>query len=357
MSWQHHLRNAWTTKGPLARALWPVNLISRAAVAAQRRQARQQQPGRAKVPVVILGNVIAGGAGKTPAALALTQALIDHGETPLIISKGYGRQPSRDPHFLVHRRMTAAQAGDEPLLMAQARLCPVIVTDARRPALDWALAKHPETTVVLFDDGLQDLSLAADVELLVFDARGTGNGWLIPAGPLREPWPRRTWRHRAQVLHVLSTTAHEQAPELDDLQGPLWQVTRGLKATATRLDDTVSTNLAHLARQPVQAMAGIAKPEQFFNMLKAAGLDVQVTHAMADHAHLDLAFKRLQAGMPVLVTAKDAVKLTEWPAEWQARTWVLHLDFALPEGLVARVLQAVRERRDELSSRHGQNTA
>lgn len=357
MSWQHTLREAWHQRSGLARLLWPVSAIVSLIVRQRLRQARSQAPERCPLPVVIVGNVVAGGAGKTPTTLALAADLRARGESPVIVSKGHGRQGSPRTPFVVHKRMGAEQVGDEPLLMGHQAVCPVVVTHDRRQAVDWVVQTLPEATVLLFDDGLQDTDLAADAEVVLFDARGLGNAWLLPAGPLREPWPRRTWRRGCKTLHLLTTAAHEAAPELGDLDGPLWWVTRSLKPVVRRLDDTVHTNLSQLAPKPAQALAAIAKPEQFFTMLRAAGLQLRHTHALDDHAPLHAAHQGLDRQLPLLVTAKDAVKLSDWPADWQAQTWVVELDFALPPGLCASVAETVRQRRADLSSHHGQNTA
>lgn len=345
LNWRHVLRHAWNHRGPLARVLWPLGVLSWIWVTLKQRQIRREPLPPAKLPVVIVGNVIVGGAGKTPTTIALAQDLKARGEFPLIISKGHGRQPTDEIHFLVTPHTSAAKAGDEPLLMAQQCSSPVVVTRSRQAAIGWAVNKFPQTTVVLFDDGLQDDSLNATAEVLVFDARGVGNGWLLPAGPLREPWPRQTWRDPCVSLHLLSVTAHEEVPPLGDLDGPLWLCTRQLKPTANRLDGTVSTPLSKLERHPVQALAAIAKPEQFFTMLKSHGFSVQKEHHLRDHQGLDLAFKRLDDELPVLVTAKDAVKLRDWPEEWQRRTWIIDLDFVLPAGLCESVAQALHPKR------------
>jgi tetraacyldisaccharide 4'-kinase len=357
MSWQHALRGAWNQRGWLARAFWPVSGLSRWWVHAAQQRARQNPPQRAAVPVVIVGNVVAGGAGKTPSTLALARDLAARGERPLILSKGHGRQAGGPAHFTVQAQTAAAVAGDEALLMAQQSRCPVVVTRARRAGIAWALQQHPDTSVVLCDDGLQDHDLAADVELVVHDARGVGNGWLMPAGPLREPWPRHPWRVGVTTLHLLATAAHESPPELPDLSEPLWWVQRHLAPQVRRLDDTVTTSLSQWQQQPCQALAAIAKPEQFFAMLQAQGLDLRARHARPDHQALETAFRDLNEAWPLLVTAKDAVKLSSWPLAWQSRTWVLDLQFDLPEGLCLRVAQAVQKAREDLSSSHGKNTA
>lgn len=357
MIWQNQLREAWQHRGFGVGLLWPLGLTSRTYVAWRQRHARQNPPSRPRVPVIIVGNVVVGGAGKTPSTLALARALVAYDEQPLIISKGHGRLPCSQQHFVVNSRTPVAQSGDEAALMAQSRICPVVVTDSRAQAINWALERFPNTTVVLMDDGLQDHALAADVELILFDARGVGNRLLLPAGPLREPWPRLAWRQHTRTWHLLNIAPHESPPDLPELHSPVWVVHRSLQTRVKRLDGTVSTTLEQLREQRCQALAGIAKPAQFFAMLRAAGFDLAAKHARTDHADLRDAYSALDPQYPLLVTAKDAVKLTDWPTEWQTKTWVMELDFEFPPGLLQNLLAAVRQRRDELSSRHGQNTA
>lgn len=356
MTWQHHVQQAWQQRGLLAGALWPAQLLSRAFVRRRQRQARQHTRTRHAVPVVVVGNVIVGGAGKTPTTLALAKGLKLAGESPVIISKGYGRQGSHEAHEVVSVDSQVQTVGDEPLLMAQAHVCPVVVTRDRASSITWVLNRWPKTSVLLFDDGLQDHHLHADVEVLLFDARGVGNGWLLPAGPLRESWPRRSWRAGAKQFHLLSLGAHETAPALDTLQGPLWISTRQVQPHMTRLDEWVTTSIEKLSSQPCQAIAGIAKPHQFFAMLRSQGLQLTRTHACADHAPLAHAYRRLTPELPVVMTAKDAVKCQDWPADWQARTWVVHLNVELPLGFLQATLDALRQWRITLSSTHGQNT-
>ena len=353
MNWHQYVRQLWQQRSLATRLLWPASVLSALYVWRKTRRAQRDAPTRAPLPVIVVGNVVVGGAGKTPTCLALAGALTLAGEYPVIISKGHGRRPGGPVHRWVGQHDDAADVGDEPLLMAQAKVCPILVTQQRADAIAWLERAAPEVSVVLCDDGLQDTTLAADLELVLFDARGVGNGWLLPAGPLREPWPRKRWRSKANTLYLLQLAPHEQAPPLVDLAGPLWVATRQLKPQLKRLDDVVSTPLSRLASGPCQALAGIAKPEQFFAMLQHAGVELKDMHTRPDHAPLEKAYEGLQADLPVIITAKDAVKCQSWPQDWQARTWVLQLDFTLPSGMVEKIAQCVQTARADLSSRHG----
>ena len=184
---EHRLRAAWQRRGPLAVLLWPLSRLY-GALAARQRAVDASKAVRLSVPVVVVGNVIAGGAGKTPTTLAIVQHLKARGWRPGIVSRGHGRAssdcrevgPGADPQ----------DVGDEPLLLRRRADVPVFVAPRRAEAGRTLLAAHPACDILVCDDGLQHVALARDVEICVFDARGIGNGWLLPAGPLREPWPR-----------------------------------------------------------------------------------------------------------------------------------------------------------------------
>src|SRR5512139_1410138 len=189
-AWQRVLTGNWQRRSPLAWALWPLSLLMRVLV--RLRQGlylsgflrRQPVP----VPVIVVGNVVAGGAGKTPVVMALVQHLQAHGLHPGVISRGYGRS-TRDCRE-VREDSPVGEVGDEPALIRRHTGAPVFVARRRIEAAHALLQAYPQTDVLVSDDGLQHYALARDIEICVFDDRGAGNGLLLPAGPLREPWPR-----------------------------------------------------------------------------------------------------------------------------------------------------------------------
>jgi tetraacyldisaccharide 4'-kinase len=282
------------------------------------------------VPVVVVGNVVAGGAGKTPVVVELVRHLQARGLHPGVISRGHGRRSQE----CVEARTDgdATQTGDEPLLIARATGAPVFVARRRAAAARALLAAHPLCRVIVSDDGLQHHALRRDIEICVFDDRGIGNGWLLPAGPLREPWPRRA----DLVL---------RPPGAEGIPG--FTVRRRLAAQARRRDGTQLT-LAQLASRRVTALAGIARPETFFAMLREAGVHPSRTIALPDHAALDVLPPDL-AHDELVCTEKDAVKL------WQLRpdAWAVPLVVELDDAFLAafdRLLEA------KLSSRDGRQT-
>lgn len=327
------LQRAWLRRGALACLLWPVSLVF-GALAALRRGAyrtgllkRQRVP----VPVIVVGSVVVGGSGKTPVVMAIVEHLRSRGLAPGVISRGYGRslQDCRE----VRPTSEAREVGDEPLLVAQACGAPVFVAPSRVEAARALLNAYPATQVIVCDDGLQHYRLQRDIEICVFDERGIGNGWLLPAGPLREPWPR----------------AVDLVVRAGDAGGiPGFEVSRRLASHARRRDGT-RTPLAALQGRPLTAVAGIAKPQAFFAMLREAGLQLQQTLSLPDHH--DFSAHPIEAeGAELICTQKDAVKL--WRLHPQAWAVPLELEIAPP---FWTALDSLLEAK--LSSAHGSKTA
>ena len=185
------LTSNWQRRGPLACALWPLSLLFRALSGARAAlfRAGVLKSSRLPVPVVVVGNIYIGGTGKTPLTIWLVQALQAAGMRPGVISRGHGSDA--DGSREVGPQSTAAQVGDEPLLIKQRTGCPVMVGRDRAATGRALLAAHPGVDIILTDDGLQHYALQRDIEIILFDGRGAGNGWLLPAGPLREPVSRR----------------------------------------------------------------------------------------------------------------------------------------------------------------------
>lgn len=247
---------------------------------------------RLPVPVLVVGNITVGGTGKTPLTLHLARSLRAAGRRPGIVLRGYGAAGGAPR--LVAPDTDPAIAGDEALLLARRSECPVAV-GADRPAAARLLIEAAGVDCILSDDGLQHYRLARDAEIAVLDgARMLGNGWRLPAGPLREA-PARL---RAVDLVVING------------EGGQWP-----GALRMRLRAEAAINLATGERRAlvdflpreVHAVAGIGHPQRFFALLSAAGLEV-LPHVLPDHAALTAADIRFDDGHPVIMTEKDAVK-------------------------------------------------
>jgi tetraacyldisaccharide 4'-kinase len=299
-AWQDKLRHAWTGRALLAWCLWPISGLYAALMRLRRGLYRWHlfKTESVNVPLVVAGNVVAGGVGKTPVVLALVEHWHAQGLAVGVISRGYGRCT---PGCLEVTSHTSAQnVGDEPSLIQRRTQAPVFVAQRRIDAARALLAAYPQTQLIISDDGLQHLGLHRDLELGVFDDRGVGNGWLLPAGPLREPWPRKLdW-----VLHT------GQHPAFDG-----FQVQRALAPYALRADGSqvALSDLAASALQPdakpLLALAAIAQPEAFFAMLQASGVQPALQLGLPDHYDFYSFNINEYKGYELICTEKDAVKL------------------------------------------------
>ena len=280
-------------------------------------------------PVVVVGNLVAGGAGKTPTVLALVRQLQALGRRPGVISRGHGRAAGGVQ--LVKRGSTAAEVGDEPLLIHLRTAAPVAVGRDRLAAAQALCQAHPELDLLIADDGLQHHALARELQVLVFDDRGLGNGRLLPAGPLRERAPRRLpprtlvlYTHGAASTPLPGTIGTRRLAGLAPLAA--WWAGEAADPCAW----------AQLAGRPVWAAAGLARPEPFFTMLEAQGLQLHRL-PLPDHASFSPLPWPADA-RDVVVTEKDAVKLQPGHCGG-ARVWVATLDFDVPTDFARQVLQ------------------
>jgi tetraacyldisaccharide 4'-kinase len=223
----------------------------------------------AGIPVLCVGNYHVGGAGKTPAVLALVKALRELGETPVVLSRGYGGR-LRGPVTVIPDHHTASEVGDEPLMLARS----VAVVVARERIDGVALARSQGATVLVMDDGFQNPAVAKDASLIVIDAqRGLGNACVFPAGPLRAPLKLQIDRTDALVVVGDGAAAGAVAAAI---------ALRGKPVLSARLKpDTALANSLHGRR--VLAFAGIGDPSRFFRTLRASGIEVVEERPFADH--------------------------------------------------------------------------
>lgn len=318
----------WCQRSALAWALWPLSLCYGLLVALRRVLYRtglftSTHPG---VPVIVVGNVIAGGAGKTPVVMAVVQHLQAQGWRPGVVSRGYGRS-TRDSR-LVLPDSPASAVGDEPALIARRCKVPVVVAAQRSEAARLLRSAYPDTDVIVCDDGLQHWALARDIEICVFNDQGIGNGFLLPAGPLREPWPRPV----DMVLHA--------GPAPQGGSAPRFALQRQLADFALRADGS-RVPLASLHTAPLLALAAIARPEDFFTLLQAQGLVLAQTLALPDHFDFDSWKRPSDKGYTLICTEKDAIKLWPQHPDVLAVPLQLQLDAGFFDTLDARLQRAL----------------
>ena len=293
---------------------------------------------RLPVPVVVVGNIVAGGAGKTPATIALVEALRARGFKPGVVSRGYGGT-ARAP-ILLDAQPDPAAVGDEPALIRMRTGVPVAI-GADRPVAA-ALLPGEGVDVIIADDGLQHYALARDIEVCVVDAaRGLGNGRLLPAGPLREP-PGRLEEVDFVVANAGDATGAQLAVGRPGSQCITSAIPMRLHGDVARnLGDGSLRPLTDFSGSRIHAVAGIGHPPRFFDALRAFGIEVK-EHAFADHHRYAAGDLDFGNGLPVLMTEKDAVKCRAFA---QPGWWSVPVTGELPDAffdaIAARIARPV----------------
>jgi len=307
----------WTRRGAVAWLLWPVSLLFGFAVLLRKILYKtgilgSRHPG---IPVIVVGNVTVGGTGKTPLVIWIAEFLAKNGWTPGVISRGYGGTVTEPRAATIAG--DPAEVGDEPILISRRGGCPVWVGPDRVQVAAVLRREEPKVDVLVSDDGLQHYRLRRDLEIAVIDARGLGNGFLLPAGPLREPrWRLRTVDRvveNGKSMHLEGDTVHRMSDARDR---------QPLKA---------------FTGQKVHAVAGIGDPNRFFLHLAKAGVKI-MPHPFPDHHPFKPADLEFGDDAPVLMTEKDAVKLRSAPrANWWVLPVAAKLDPAFGSWLLGRL--------------------
>lgn len=296
------IHRAWYDGAPSGWILLPLNAVYWLILALRRFLYRCGilRTFTASVPVIVVGNITAGGTGKTPTVLWLVEELREKGFNPGIVSRGYGGGKA-DSSMRVEADTDAAVAGDEPVLLARRGRCPVVVDPDRARAA--AMLVEDGADVIIADDGLQHLRLARDYEICVIDgSRGLGNRRLLPAGPLREGVRRLDSVDQVLVNGTLTASEDLTVAEQN-------AVSFTLEATeACRLNGSLTRPIERFAGTTVHAVAAIGNPRRFFDLLRAHNIQV-IEHAFPDHAVLSRKDLRFGDDFEVFMTEKDAVKL------------------------------------------------
>ena len=329
-------------RGPLACLLWPFSLLFRFLTACRRAGFRLGifKPVRLPVPVIVVGNLFVGGTGKTPLTIWLVEALRRAGRHPGVISRGYGRKGAGVQPVTI--RSSAAALGDEPVLIARRTGCPMMVGRDRVAAGTALLAAHPEIDILISDDGLQHYRLARDIDIVLSDARGNGNGWLLPAGPLREPASRR----RDFTVDNLGTPTSESAAAMPARSASAVRMELQAPVAEQLCDRSQRTTLAAIAcaqpRPRIVAAAGIGNPARFFATLSAAGLEFEGLPLPDHYAFSADSFTGCEADL-ILITEKDAVKCQEIKAlASDARLWVVPVSAQFDAPFADLILERLR---------------
>lgn len=307
---QSRLENAllrvWVQRTIFARLAWPLSLIFGSLVQIRRLLFKHSifRIRRVDAFVIVVGNVVVGGTGKTPTVISIAKHLTNQGHRVGVISRGFGRRSNVCVE--VTSISNIHDVGDEPALIHRSTHLPVFVSRNRYEAATALLAKYPDTKIIISDDGLQHYKLYRDLEICLFDSRGCGNGWLLPAGPLREPWPRSALHkagQRAERLLVLHTGGASAVAG--------YRTHRSLKPCGLHQDGSTTslTTLCKPNSKPIMAIAGIAQPEKFFAMLRTIGLPLAKTLALPDHYDFDNFEKEIDQHYQLVCTEKDALKL------------------------------------------------
>jgi tetraacyldisaccharide 4'-kinase len=282
----------WRNRNAITYLLWPFEVTYKIAWRLRQEAIRLGwiKQHRVNATVIVVGNVVVGGGGKTPLTMALVQRLVSQGFQVGVVSRGYGR--AHTSLQIVNAQSLASVVGDEPLMIFQKCNVPVVVSAQRVAAARQLLHQFPSVNVLVCDDGLQHIALQRDIEICVLDATGLGNGHLLPAGPLREPWPRQV----DLLLHTHNRTLPEG-----------FESRRELSSFALTSEGK-QVPIADLKLNPVEVVSGIAKPDAFLAMLEQKQFQIRRSTALPDHDNFQT-WQPSHPELPLLCTEKDAVKL------------------------------------------------
>lgn len=330
------LMGLWYGDGPVPKPLLWLSVLYRW-IAIRRQQRLKHTRPDPRLPVIVVGNLVVGGSGKSPLVASIAKCLIAQGHQVAIICRGY--QPPFSSLTLrsnralkVTAQISIREVGDEAMMLADQVPCPVWVSRDRRAAYEAAIAAGAE--VVVSDDGLQHGHLPRSFEVCVFDGqRLWGNGHLLPAGPLREPLTRMDSVDAVLLKAPAKTLTHPH------------EVFELVPSELFSVGDGKSMAIESLRGQEVLALCGISHPEHFLNMLTALGMSV-VPHIFRDHhAYTEGELNRLPQGLPIVTTEKDWIKIKRisWPEAMLAKVYVLKVNARLPSAFQQHIIQHVRE--------------
>ena len=328
-------QSVWKSRNPIALLLWPVSLVY-CAIASLRRIAYANgffSVTRFSKPIIAVGNLTVGGTGKTPFTIWLANHLREHGFRPGVVSRGYGRRDISNT-LMVYSDSDPEEVGDEPFVIARRTKIPVAVAKKRSDAVRLLLDKT-DCNIFVCDDALQHYSLAADLSIALIDAKSRfGNGFCLPAGPLREP------RSRLDSVALKLIKGEGQGEE---------HLMRYEIAQVVNVKDNENRQTAEfLIDRKITAVAGIANPESFFDMLQNLGMEL-TRISFPDHHHFtEKDFDSIDHGdVDLVMTEKDAVKCREFARDnW----WYVEIDTKISDQFVAALSDRISEMKCSLAS-------
>ena len=325
------LENSWYQRSNWLFLLWPISLITQYISTRKRKRylSGALTTWKPEVPIIVVGNVVVGGTGKTPLVIWLAQKLLGMGYKPGIVSRGYGGRAAQYP-LLVDSTTSIKDSGDEPFIIAANTLCPVVVSPNRVQAVK-KLVSDTDCDVIISDDGMQHYELDRDIEIAVFDGlRGTGNSLCLPAGPLREPLGRIK-----DVDFIVSSSK-----SLDDVLIKEDYVMEYKPIEWIRISDKESFEPENwpLARA-VHAVAGIGNPSKFFNLLRKLGLQ-PIEHSFPDHYQFNSDDLNFNDQLPIVMTEKDSVRCLELGVK---NIWYLKVEADIQNELVEKIAIKLKE--------------
>ena len=337
------LARAWYEGQPWLYLLWPFSLLFRGLAALRRKRQSAGAKRLGKQPVIVIGNITVGGAGKTALLIALALELKERKFSPGIVSRGYGASATSFP-LNVTADSDPDECGDEPVLIAASTGCPVVVDPDRPAAVAHLLAEH-KVNVVLSDDGLQHYRLHRDIEIAVVDgARLFGNGLPLPAGPLREP------RQRLQEVDFVIVNG-EPAEELE-VPVPQYQATmepHSLVNLASGEERSFAGAPFHVGHT-LQLVSGIGNPERFYSLMENLPYPLARIEFPDHHkfSAADFEGERVDIHQPIVMTEKDAVKCRRFAT---ANFWALRAEMKLPPAFVKDLLKRIRQVKAETKAK------
>jgi tetraacyldisaccharide 4'-kinase len=323
------LNNAWYKNARWVRCLRPLSAIFGLVRSLRRNYYRNPDKAyNAKYPVIVVGNITAGGTGKTPLVIFIAQQLRLRGYSPGIVSRGYGSRAASYP-FAVTPQSSFREAGEEPLMIARHTHCPVIIDPDRGAAVKMLETRY-DCDIIISDDGLQHYRLNRNIEIAVVDGqRGFGNGLLLPAGPLREK-PERL----GDVDFIVCN-----GPAQLELPGHSYEMNLDATHLVHLIDNkslAISDDaLQRIKNKKVHAVAGIGNPERFFNSLCASGFDI-ITHIFRDHHFFSKQDITFADQLDVVMTEKDATKCRDIASD---KHWFLKVAARLTDEFMDKLIE------------------